>query len=191
MMRVLLALGLAALLVATVVGGAHPPAGAERAGPPPRILPLSSTGPGNTSNGSGPPLGFLVSFLGGDLPQGGYWSVTLGYATEGSRGSVIEFPNTTAGTYAFRVSAPAGYSASPAGGTVGVSQDVRVAIAFLPPATGGPPGFGGWPPGPLELTLIGGIVALGAVAIAANEGRERRRRRRGARGSGGAPPDGP
>ncbi|HTP53996.1 MAG TPA: protease pro-enzyme activation domain-containing protein [Thermoplasmata archaeon] len=94
---------------------------------------------------------YSVTFTESGLPGGTFWSATLNGNTESSTGPSIVF-RVTNGTYGFSVSAVAGYTATPASGTVGVAGGPRsVGIVYAPPSLyavtfseGGLPGGTSW-----------------------------------------------
>lgn len=73
---------------------------------------------------------FTIYFTASGIYSGTSWSVTISGNTESSTGSLITFTE-PAGTYSYTVTAPAGYSATPASGSVTVSTvSTSVGIAF-------------------------------------------------------------
>ena len=79
----------------------------------------------------GTPVGmFPVSFTESGLPGGTSWSVTFNGVTQSSTASTISFV-AAPGEYAFSISGPGGYAASPTDGTATVSSGANeVAIVF-------------------------------------------------------------
>jgi hypothetical protein len=83
--------------------------------------------------GAAPPPTFNVTFTSTGLPDGTFWSVTLGATTLSNTTSagtgVVDFV-TIAGEFAYSVGGVAGYEATPPGGTVRVTT-TNVTVALL------------------------------------------------------------
>jgi hypothetical protein len=106
---------------------------------------------------------FTITVLELGLPAGTNWSVTLEGVTRSTAGSSVNFTETN-GTYAYNVTGPAGYSALPRSGQIGVAGGpAEVAVVFTRPLA--PPGPLGFlePTGTAALYLLAGV--LGAVAL--------------------------
>jgi hypothetical protein len=99
------------------------------------VIPGFHLGKSSSSSPSGPPK-YTVAFYEDTLPLGVYWAITLNTSTAYSYGYYVNFtvPN---GTYDFSVGAVAGYSASPASGSVTVSGATVVKTVVYTPATPG------------------------------------------------------
>ena len=105
----------------------------------------------SSRGGGGSQPTYQVTFAEAGLPSGSTWSVTLAGSTTSSTNSTIAFDKSN-GTFAFRVSPPAGYTAAPALGSMtvnGSALDEAIAMEALPPTypvtfneTGLPPGAG-------------------------------------------------
>lgn len=72
---------------------------------------------------------YTVTFIADGLPSGAVWSVTLNGQTKSSTTNIITF-DVPPGTYQYTVNAPSGYTATPGGGTITVSSDSTVNVAF-------------------------------------------------------------
>jgi hypothetical protein len=145
-----------------------------------RVVDAATTNPGNTSNSSGTPadLTYTVSFLASGLPSGAEWTVLLGELSRTSFATTITFLDVPGGSVSFWVSAPAGYSASPASGTITLAQDYRQLVSFAATSAVGYTASW-WPLPTVEIALLAGIGGVGGAAVALLEVRERRRRRPG------------
>jgi len=100
---------------------------------------------------------YSVAFMASGLPSGTSWNVTLNTETQSSTSDAIVFdvPN---GVYAFTVTSPSGFEASPSSGSVTVHfADADQLVTFTST------GSAGVPPVELAVTLA---IAL-AVAILA------------------------
>ena len=83
-----------------------------------------------------PPGQYSLTFSETGLPSGTNWSVTVGTTTYTSTGSTISF-NEVNGTYSYTVGVVAGYTATPASGSVIVSGAAKaVSLAFAKASTG-------------------------------------------------------
>ncbi|HTT15789.1 MAG TPA: hypothetical protein VMH49_00295 [Thermoplasmata archaeon] len=115
-----------------------------------------------------------VSFVEQGLPPGSSWSVTFAGLLQTGATSTIAFEK-AAGTWAFNVSGPSGYSASPASGVVVVhGVAVQRMINFTATPSSSPSTFLGLPGDSGYALLAGGFAVLAAVALLL----ARRRRRR-------------
>jgi hypothetical protein len=77
---------------------------------------------------------YTVTFTASGLPTGGSWSVTLGTTLHTTSTSTITFTESN-GTYSFTVTAPSGYTATPASGSVkvnGSAVNQKVTLAKKP-----------------------------------------------------------
>jgi len=73
---------------------------------------------------------YTVTFGASGLASGSTWSVTLGGMTQTGTGSSIAFSE-PAGTYAYQVAGPAGWSASPSSGSLTVvASNYNVSVTF-------------------------------------------------------------
>jgi hypothetical protein len=107
---------------------------------------------------------FGVSFVETGLARGTSWSVTLAGLTDSSSTGTVEF-NETNGSFAYRVGSVAGYTASPASGSVQVMGSAEsVGVEFTP--TNSSSGGGGSSGGFLGLPGDTGYVVVGGAAIA-------------------------
>jgi outer membrane protein assembly factor BamB len=71
-----------------------------------------------------------VVFTASGLPSGTGWSVTFNSQTRSATSNLISF-SASNGVYAFSISSPAGYMASPSSGSVTVdSEDKNVQVVF-------------------------------------------------------------
>jgi hypothetical protein len=89
----------------------------------------------SSHSGGGSSPTYLLTFTESGLPNGSRWSVTLGGASSSSTNSTIVFGESN-GSYGFSVGSPAGYTSSPANGSLEVSGspvDTPVRMEALPP----------------------------------------------------------
>jgi|GEM_PF-1988943 len=80
---------------------------------------------------------FELQFVASGLPDLVNWSVSLGDGTQTTSGTRLVF-GLLEGSYPFLVLAPTGFTATPSNGTIAVTSNVSVSIAFAP-STGMPP----------------------------------------------------
>lgn len=111
---------------------------------------------------SAPPVQYTVTYVESGLPPGTPWSVKLGGAANNTTSSTATFrdPN---GTFAFEVTAPSGYRASPSSGTVVVQgKDLpSIAVAFSKTTTNAP--LLGSPTG-TGYVVVAVLVAIAVIA---------------------------
>ena len=86
------------------------------------------------ANSFGAPSYYQVDFIETGLPNGTLWHVTMNGTTysssnEGVMTQYIEVP-VEAGTYEYRVGGPEGFNATPSSGTISVSGNENVSVAF-------------------------------------------------------------
>lgn len=113
---------------------------------------------------------YPVTFIPTGLPEGASWTVMFGAESRSGMGD-LSFSNATNGSYAFSVTPPSGYRATPATGTLEVSgASVTETVRLVVVTSGGtnasgPSTFLGLPADEGYAVLAGLIVVVAAIGV--------------------------